>query len=149
MRTFQLFQLIVASSLLAAALPVIADDQAAKNLATPPILQKLDEGSDPGITISKPESDNERKITEKREQGRVTEVKVKKGKNTYFVKPNTPLGSAMPGDAQAAGNRGAQWQVLEFDGALKTPPAPPAPPAAKDADKTEAPPPPKAPAASK
>ena len=48
-------------------------------------------------------------------QGKVTEVKVHSGKSTYYVKPNDPAGSALPGDAQSSTNRGAQWQVKEFE----------------------------------
>ena len=80
---------------------------------TPP-LEKIEETADAPITVTtKPES--EKKITEKREQGKVTEVKVTTGKSTYYLKPNTPAGSAVPGDAVGSANRGPQWQVLEFD----------------------------------
>ena len=79
----------------------------------PPKLEKLEEGSAPGITIRQREG--ERKMTEKREKGKVTEVKVHSGKSTYYVKPNDPAGSALPGDAQSSTNRGAQWQVKEFE----------------------------------
>lgn len=79
----------------------------------PPKLEKLEEGEAPAVTIrgSKPQT----QITEKREQGRVTSVKVKSGNSTYYLKPNVPAGSALPGDAQSDSTRGAQWQIMEFD----------------------------------
>lgn len=54
-------------------------------------------------------------ITEKKEGGRVTEVKVKSGLSTYTMKPNTPAGNAQPGDATSNGIRAPQWTVMEFD----------------------------------
>jgi hypothetical protein len=82
--------------------------------AAPPKLEKLEEIADDPITVTaKPAP--ERQITEKREGGRVTEAKVKSGKSTYTVKPNTPAGSALPGDAVGSANRGPQWTVMEFD----------------------------------
>lgn len=79
----------------------------------PPVLEKLEEGEPPAITIRKP--DTEKQITEKRQQGKVTEVKVKSGKNTYYLKPADPAGSALRGDGQSKLTRAAQWPVLEFD----------------------------------
>lgn len=103
-------------------------------------MEKLEEGEAPAITIRKP--DTEKKITEKREKGKVTEIKVQTGKSTYYLKPNEPAGAALPGDAQSNENRGAQWSVKEFDlgrkkKGVKQPaaepaePIPPAPPSAK------------------
>lgn len=80
---------------------------------TPPRLEKLEEGEQPAITIRKPEG--ERQVTQKREGGVVTEVKVKSGKSEYYLKPNNPAGSAMRGDAQSNESRPAQWKVKEFD----------------------------------
>lgn len=113
------------------AMPLLAAAQ------QPPKMEKLEEGDAPTITIRKP--DTEKKITEKREKGKVTEVKVQSGKSTYYLKPNEPAGAALPGDAQSNENRGAQWSVHEFDlgrkkkGAKQPPvePIPPAPPGAK------------------
>lgn len=92
------------------AAPLLVNAQQAS--APPPKLEKLEEGEPPAITIRKPEG--ERKITEKRQQGKIKEVKVQSGKSTYYLKPNEPAGSALPGDAESSANRGAQWQVLEF-----------------------------------
>jgi hypothetical protein len=80
--------------------------------ASPPKLEKLEEGEAPAINIRKP--DNERKITEKRDQGKVTEVKVQSGNSTYYLKPNESAGSAQPGDGESSSNRAPQWQVMEF-----------------------------------
>lgn len=82
--------------------------------AAPPQLEQIEETGEAPITVtSKPE--NERKITEKREQGKVTEAQVNTGKSKYTVKPNTPAGSALPGDMTGSANRGPQWKVMEFD----------------------------------
>ena len=110
------------------------------NAQQPSKLEKLEEGDAPAVIIRKP--DTEKKITEKREKGKVTEVKVQTGKSTYYLKPNEPAGAALPGDAESNENRGAQWSVHEFDlgrkkKGLKPPaevsaePMPPAPPSAK------------------
>ena len=110
------------------------------NAQQPAKLEKLEEGDVPAVIIRKP--DTEKKITEKREQGKVTEVKVQTGKSTYYLKPNEPAGAALPGDAESNENRGAQWSVHEFDlgrkkkglkQAAEVPvePIPPAPPSAK------------------
>jgi hypothetical protein len=102
---------IVALAASAYAMPLFAQaqDPAAP---PPPTLEKLQEGEAPAVTIRKP--DGEKKITEKRKQGKIKEVKVQSGKSTYYLKPNEPVGSALPGDAESSANRGAQWQVMEF-----------------------------------
>lgn len=64
------------------------------------------------------------KITEKKEGGRVTEVKVQAGPSTYTMRPNTPAGNAQVGDAQGGTTiRPPQWTVLEFGPGKKKPPA--------------------------
>ncbi|WP_038496239.1 DUF2782 domain-containing protein [Janthinobacterium agaricidamnosum] len=79
----------------------------------PPKLEQIEDAGDPAVTVtSKP---TEQKITEKREQGKVSEVKVSTGGSTYYLKPSTAAGTSVPGDATSSGNRGAQWQILEFD----------------------------------
>ncbi|MFC3109800.1 DUF2782 domain-containing protein [Undibacterium arcticum] len=100
----------------------------AKNVAPPPPkLEKMEEGEQPAITIAPPDSGT--KITEKRQQGKVTEVKVKSGKSTYYLKPNEPAGSAAPGDVQSNQIRAAEWPILEFDlGRKKTNPKEAEPP---------------------
>jgi hypothetical protein len=79
----------------------------------PPKLERVEEGSDTPITITP--TKGEKKITEKREGGRVTEVTVKTGKSSYTMKPNVAPGNAQPGDAQSAAIRAPQWKVMEFD----------------------------------
>jgi hypothetical protein len=113
--------------------------QAQTPSAAPPKLDKIEEVDTPITVTTKPA--NERKVTEKREGGRVTEAKVKSGPSTYTVKPqNTTSTTALPGDAAGQANRGPQWTVMEFDiGKKKTKqkedeaaddtPAPPPPPA--------------------
>lgn len=82
--------------------------------SAPPKLERIEEGSDTPITVTaKPKA--EKKLTEKKEQGKVTEVQVQSGKSHYIMKPNTPAGSSLPGDGTAAKVRAPQWQVLEFD----------------------------------
>ncbi len=134
MRTAPILPLLLLSLL--ATGPVRAQMQ---NTA-PPKLEQIDEGSDTPITVTaKPTG---RSITEKREQGRVTEVKVQSGKSSYTLKPNTPAGNALPGDMTGSANRGPQWQVMEFDlgkkktkahddDATDTTPEPPPAPAGK------------------
>jgi hypothetical protein len=80
----------------------------------PPRLEKLEEGEPPAVTI-RGGAEAERQITETRDRGKVTSVKVKSGQSTYYLKPNEPAGSALPGDTQSNVNRGAQWQLMEFD----------------------------------
>ncbi|WP_317202642.1 DUF2782 domain-containing protein [Janthinobacterium sp.] len=82
--------------------------------SAPPKMERIDESGDAPITVTAKPA-NQKKITEKREQGKVTEVKVTSGKSTYYVKPNTPAGSAQPGDLAGSANRGPQWKVMEFD----------------------------------
>lgn len=112
MRTFKVWP-IVTVCFFASAIPLqAAAQQPGKVDAPPPRLEKLEEGEAPGLTV-RPGS--ERQITEKRQQGKVTEVKVTSGGSTYYLKPNTPAGSAVPGDAQSDISRPAQWHVMEFD----------------------------------
>lgn len=101
----------IGSGLAACAIPLLVSAQ------QPPALEKLDEGEPPAITIRK--SDTEKQITEKRQQGKVTEVKVKSGNNTYYLKPVDPAGSAIRGDGESNEIRAAQWPVFEFDAGAK------------------------------
>jgi hypothetical protein len=111
MRTSKLLTLVAVA---ACVLPPFAMAQEPAKPSQPPKLEKLEEGDQPAINIpAKP--DSERKITQKKEKGKVTEVKVKSGKSTYYLKPNDPAGSAVRGDAQSNEIRGAQWEVKQFD----------------------------------
>jgi hypothetical protein len=108
---------------------------AAAQSAPPQQLERIEEVDNPVTVTAKPGT--ETKIVEKREGGRVTEAKVKSGKSTYTVKPNTPAGSALPGDAAGSANRGPQWTVLEFDLLAKKKKR-----SAEEAEKEDGPPPP-------
>ncbi|WP_229632146.1 hypothetical protein [Pseudoduganella violaceinigra] len=122
------------TSWLALPLLLLATGASAQS-APPQQLEKIEEVDNPVTVTSKPSS--ETRIVEKREGGRVTEAKVRSGKSTYTVKPNTPAGSALPGDAAGSANRGPQWTVLEFDILGKKKKR-----SAEEADKEDGPPPP-------
>jgi hypothetical protein len=123
------------TSWLALPLVLLAAGAAAQSAPPPPQLEKIEEVDNPVTVTSTPSQGT--KIVEKREGGRVTEAKVKSGKSTYTVKPNTPAGSALPGDAAGSANRGPQWTVLEFDLLAKKKKR-----SAEEADKEDGPPPP-------
>lgn len=106
---------ILSLSLLACASTAVAQQKPAE---APPKLEVIEEGSDTPITVTPP-STGGAKITEKKEGGRVTEVKVKSGKSSYTMKPNVPAGNAQPGDVTGSTLRAPQWTVLEFDLARK------------------------------
>lgn len=112
MRTFKVWPIAVVCLAGSGALLQARAQQGRQPADAPPRLEKLEEGEAPGITIRKPEG--ARKITETRKQGKVTEIKVNSGNSTYYLKPNSPAGSALPGDAQSSSMRAAQWEVLEF-----------------------------------
>jgi hypothetical protein len=93
---------------------MVSAQQPSRDAPPPPKLEPLEEGEAPPITIRKPEE--RARIEEKRAPGgKVTEIKVTSGNSTYYVKPNDPVGSAAPGDGESPTNRGAQWEVLEFN----------------------------------
>jgi hypothetical protein len=99
----------------AVSLPVLAQQPLQRaNVPPPPELERLEEGEAPAVTIPGG-GPAEKSITQKREQGRVTEVEVRTGRSTYVVKPLTPSGSALPGDTPANTNRAPQFKVKEFD----------------------------------
>lgn len=99
----------------AAAMPAHAQQPRERaDAPPPPRLERLEEGEAPAVTIPGG-GPSEKSITEKREQGRVTEVEVRTGRSTYVVKPLNPAGSALPGDAQSSTNRAPQFKVKEFD----------------------------------
>ncbi len=110
MRLYYFRNIAVLAAIAAVPLCSVAQETGA---APPPQLEQLDEGDQPAITIRKPAT--EREITEKREHGRVTEVKVRSGRSTYYLHPNDPAGSAMRGDTQSDTVRPAEWVVHEFD----------------------------------
>jgi hypothetical protein len=102
------------------AVPLTAGAQAAAQYGAPtrdiapppPETQPLEEGQAPSVNIRQP--DTQKKITEKKSQGKVTEVKVQTGSTTYYAHPNDPAGSAMRGDAGSDTTRPVQFQIGEF-----------------------------------
>ena len=98
-------------------------------------MQRLEEGEAPAVTIRK--SDSGKKVTEKREQGVVTEVQVQSGKSSYKLKQSAGAGNAAPGDAQSNSVRAAQFTIKEFDLGRK-----PVEEAKEDTSLQPAPPPP-------
>ena len=124
------------------ALPLVLLASGALAQSAPPQpqqLERIEEVDNPVTVTAKPSTQT--KIVEKREGGRVTEAKVNSGGSTYTVKPNTPAGSALPGDAAGSANRGPQWTVLEFDLLSKKKKR-----SAEEAEKEDGPPPPPPPA---
>lgn len=115
MRTSKFWSLITIATA-AIATPLIVGAQStppSQDFApAPPQMQRLEEGEAPAVTIRQP--DTQKKITEKKSQGKVTEVKVQTGKTTYYAKPNDPAGSAMRGDGQSDTTRPVQFQIGEF-----------------------------------
>lgn len=123
MKSTSLLRPVIALSLML--FGAVANAQTPAPSQAPPKLERIEEGSDTPITVtSKPAGDA--KINEQRDaQGKVTEVKVTSGGSTYYLKPNGPNGSSLPGDATSGASRGPQWKVMEFDlgGKKKKPPA--------------------------
>jgi hypothetical protein len=123
MRTSTFWQ-VLALSLLAHTASVSAQTPSSSTATTsipglapvpaPPQMERLEEMTEAPITVT-PQGNSDTKIEERREQGRVTEVKVTSGGSTYYMKPNTPAGTAAPGDVTGSANRGPQWKVFEFD----------------------------------
>ncbi len=101
----------------------VAAQTSDKPAPPPPKMDKLEEGVDPNLrgNSSNPviKQEPERKITERKVNGKVVEAKVKHGKSNYVLKPNEGHGNTMPGDAQSNQVRGAEWSVLEFGGDKK------------------------------
>lgn len=109
----------VGCGIAACAMPLLvgAQQPAQQPAPPPPVMENLEEGEPPAISITPPGT--EKKITEKRQQGKVTEIEVKSGNSTYYLKPVDPAGSAMRGDGQSNEIRAAQWPVIEFDMGMK------------------------------
>jgi len=103
----------------ALALSLLATAAAAQQAPgkAPPQLDKIEEVDNPITVTTKPGSD--RKVEEKRENGRITESKITSGGSTYTVKHAGPAGSALQGDTMGQAIRGPSWTVMEFDIAAK------------------------------
>lgn len=82
----------------------------------PPELEKLEEGAPPAVSIKKPgdAQGTGNSVTERRDHGQTTEVKVQSGGSTYYLKPQQ-VGNALPGDGSRTPPTGAQWKVMDFD----------------------------------
>ncbi|ATQ74370.1 hypothetical protein CR152_07505 [Massilia violaceinigra] len=94
----------------------LAGAQQSKPSDAPPKLERIDDGNLAPVTPATPAPRaNEPKITEKREGGRTTEVKVKTGKSSYTMKGTNPAGGSSTGDAAGSTLRPPQWTVGEFD----------------------------------
>lgn len=86
---------------------------------SPPKMDPLDEG-DPAVTNSK---DNKKNQTEQLiENGQAREVKVTNGVGTYVIKPNSNVGTSLPGDAQSNSSSPAQWVIKSWGGSKSTEP---------------------------
>jgi len=102
----------------------LAQQKAPAAAPPPPELEVLEEGPPPSVTIKKqgdaPSTGNS--VTERRDHGQTTEVKVQSGPSTYYLKPTQQVGTALPGDAQSGPATPAQWVIKEFDwGGSKAP----------------------------
>ncbi|MGN6389679.1 MAG: hypothetical protein ACTHL1_09220 [Burkholderiaceae bacterium] len=112
---------VLQAALLAAMIAPLAHAQTEVDRAPPPPrLEPLPEGEPPAVTIQSPDGNGSKQdrsgtILEKRERGRVTEIKVDKGNSTYYLKPNVQPGSSLPGDAESMRNRAPQWRIGGFD----------------------------------
>jgi hypothetical protein len=91
----------------------------------PPQMENLNEVEAPSVTIQTPSEQRQKTITEKRDQGRVTEVKVEGPNSTYYLRPRT-TGTSITGAADSPPQTNPQWQIKEFDwgGKKKAKPAP-------------------------
>ncbi|HEY4318391.1 MAG TPA: DUF2782 domain-containing protein [Herbaspirillum sp.] len=80
----------------------------------PPEMENLNEVEAPSVTIQTPQEQREKTITEKREGGKVTEVKVESKNSTYYLRPK-PIGTPVTGAADSAPQTNPTWNVKEFD----------------------------------
>ena len=95
----------------------------AKPSDAPPQLDNIEGGRSPAVALPPPKSARGgTRVTEKKQGGRVTEVKVQAGPSTYTMKPNAPAGNAVVGDVQSGnGIRPPQWTLFEFGPGKKKP----------------------------
>jgi hypothetical protein len=105
--------------LAASVTPLFASSQQQPNRPNdaPPQMEKLEEGEPPAVT--NPGREPRNSITETRDRGAVTSIRVESGNSTYYIKPQSSVGSALPGDAQSPTSRPAQWQILQFESGHK------------------------------
>jgi hypothetical protein len=91
-----------------------AQPPAAAPAPPPPEMENLNEVEAPEVTIKTPQEQREKTITEKREQGKVTEVKVEGKNSTYYLRPKT-IGTSVTGAADSAPQTNPTWNIKEFD----------------------------------
>jgi hypothetical protein len=103
--------LLVLSLLAQAGLAAAQQPAATPKPSPEPRTERLEEESGPTLPPREPEH----QVTEKRDGGRVVEVKVKSGNSRYIMRPNNPAGNAQVGDVVSNSIRAPQWQVMEFD----------------------------------
>lgn len=112
MRIFTVFRFLSAGTIFVAApLPVLAQDSG----AAAPALEIVEVIETPQPT-PRARNDAPDGVTEKRARGgRVTEIQVRNNGSTYYLRPQLPIGSALPGDTQSGAGRTAQWNILNFE----------------------------------
>ncbi len=109
MRTYHLTTLAIAGLFAMLATGSVSAQQPQTDAPPPPKLEKLEEGEAPAITIRQPTTSSE--ITEKRAPGgEITEIKVKSGGSTYYLRPKQATGNPTSDDVSVP-----QWVIYEFD----------------------------------
>ena len=92
-------------------------------------LEKLEDPEPPATKIEKAPTTTAPKVSQIRDDSGIKETKVETGVSTYYVRPNTQVGTAQAGDTQSTFNRGAEWKVMEFNLGEKKKKSDDAPPA--------------------
>lgn len=113
-RSTSVWKFLLLGTLAHASLVQAQQAQQTPPAATPPKLERIEDGSDQPVTIT-PQQRGKQKVTEKREGGRVTEVQVTTGKSSYTMKAPTPGSVNDQADLTGSKLRPPQWKVLEFD----------------------------------
>lgn len=84
---------------------------------TPPKMDPLDEG-DPAVSHSKDNKNN--RDEQLIQHGQDREVRVNSSAGTYIIKPNSSVGTSLPGDAQSTSSTPAQWVIKSWGGSKST-----------------------------
>ena len=80
----------------------------------PPEMENLNEVEAPTVIIKTPQEERQKTITETKQQGRVTEVKVDGPTSTYYLRPKT-IGTSVTGAADSGPQTNPTWNVKSFD----------------------------------
>jgi hypothetical protein len=80
----------------------------------PPQMENLNEVDAPEVIIKTPSEERQKTITERREQGKVTEDKVESKNSTYYLHPKT-IGTSVTGAADSGPATNPTWNIKEFD----------------------------------